>query len=50
MEMTRVFDPGRSGSGDGVPGDVASEVTVAVSAMTVNVNKQQDGYSYLSIH
>lgn len=30
--------------------DVASELTVAVSALTVNVNKQQDGYSYLSIH
>jgi len=32
------------------PADVASEVSVAVSAMTVNVNKQQDGYSYVSIH
>lgn len=30
--------------------EVAGEVTVAVSAMTVNVNKQQDGYAYLSIH
>jgi intracellular sulfur oxidation DsrE/DsrF family protein len=30
--------------------DVAGELTVAVSALTVNVNKQQDGYSYLSIH
>lgn len=30
--------------------DVAGDVSVAVSAMTVNVNKQQDGYSYLSIH
>ncbi|MGD9649097.1 MAG: DsrE family protein [Pirellulales bacterium] len=30
--------------------EVADEVTVAVSAMTVNANKQQDGYSYLSIH
>ena len=29
--------------------DVASDVTVATSAMTVNVNKQQDGYSYLSV-
>lgn len=29
--------------------DVAGDVTVATSAMTVNVNKQQDGYSYLSI-
>jgi intracellular sulfur oxidation DsrE/DsrF family protein len=32
------------------PADVAREVSVAVSAMTVNANKQQDGYSYLSIH
>jgi len=32
------------------PAEVADEVTVAVSAMTVNANKQQDGYSYLSIH
>ena len=32
-----------------VPTEVASEVFVAVSAMTVNANKQQDGYSYLSI-
>lgn len=32
------------------PADVASEVSVAVSAMTVNANKQQDGYAYLSIH
>jgi intracellular sulfur oxidation DsrE/DsrF family protein len=32
------------------PSDVAEEVSVAVSAMTVNVNRQQDGYSYLSIH
>jgi intracellular sulfur oxidation DsrE/DsrF family protein len=31
------------------PSEVADEVTVAVSAMTVNANKQQDGYSYLSI-
>jgi intracellular sulfur oxidation DsrE/DsrF family protein len=30
--------------------DVAGDVTVAVSALTVNANKQQDGYSYLSIH
>lgn len=30
--------------------EVDSEVTVAVSAMTVIANKQQDGYSYLSIH
>lgn len=30
--------------------DVAREVSVAVSAMTVNANKQQDGYSYLSVH
>lgn len=32
------------------PSDVAGEVSVAVSAMTVNANKQQDGYSILSIH
>jgi len=32
------------------PDDVAQEVSVAVSAMSVNANKQQDGYSYLSIH
>lgn len=31
------------------PKDVADEVTVSVSAMTVNANRQQDGYSYLSI-
>jgi intracellular sulfur oxidation DsrE/DsrF family protein len=30
--------------------DVASEATVAVSAMTVNVNKQQDGFMYLGVH
>ena len=30
--------------------DVAGEVTVAVSAMTVNANKQLDGYAYISIH
>ncbi len=30
--------------------DVAGDVTVAVSAMTVNVNKQLDGYAYISIH
>ncbi|MFM9962108.1 MAG: DsrE family protein [Planctomycetaceae bacterium] len=33
-----------------VPSDVASEVFVAVSAMTVNANKQLDGYACLSIH
>jgi intracellular sulfur oxidation DsrE/DsrF family protein len=32
------------------PADVAEEVSLAVSAMTVNANKQQDGYSHLSIH
>jgi intracellular sulfur oxidation DsrE/DsrF family protein len=32
------------------PSEVADDVAVAVSAMTVNANKQQDGYSYLSIH
>ena len=30
--------------------EVAGDVTIAVSALTVNANKQQDGYSYLSIH
>ncbi len=30
--------------------EVASDVTIAVAALTVNANKQQDGYSYLSIH
>jgi uncharacterized protein len=30
--------------------EVESEVSIAVSAMTVNANKQQDGYSYLFIH
>jgi intracellular sulfur oxidation DsrE/DsrF family protein len=30
--------------------EVAGDVVVAVSAMTVNVNKQQDGYAYLAIH
>jgi len=30
--------------------EVAAEFTVAASAMTVNVNKQQDGYAYLFIH
>lgn len=30
--------------------DVASDFAIAVSAMTVNINKQMDGYAYLSIH
>lgn len=30
--------------------DVAPEFTVAASAMTVNVNKQLDGYAYLFLH
>lgn len=30
--------------------DVAKELTIAVSAMSVNVNKQLDGYAYLAIH
>jgi intracellular sulfur oxidation DsrE/DsrF family protein len=30
--------------------EVAAELTVAVSALTVNVNKQRDGYAYLAIH
>lgn len=29
---------------------VAPELTVAVSAMTVNVNKQLDGFAYLAMH
>jgi intracellular sulfur oxidation DsrE/DsrF family protein len=33
-----------------VPSDVAEQISIATSAMTVNVNKQQDGYAYLSIH
>jgi intracellular sulfur oxidation DsrE/DsrF family protein len=32
------------------PTDVAGDVTVAVSSMTVNANKQLDGYAYISIH
>lgn len=30
--------------------EVADELVIAVSAMTVNVNKQLDGYAYLSLH
>lgn len=30
--------------------EVAEEFSVAASAMTVNVNKQLDGYAYVSIH
>ncbi len=30
--------------------EVAVEFTVAASAMTVNANKQQDGYAYISVH
>jgi intracellular sulfur oxidation DsrE/DsrF family protein len=30
--------------------DVAKELIIAASAMTVNVNKQLDGYAYLAIH
>jgi intracellular sulfur oxidation DsrE/DsrF family protein len=30
--------------------DAAPEVEIAVSAMTVNVNKQQGGFAYLAIH
>lgn len=30
--------------------DVARDFQIAVSAMTVNVNKQADGFAYLSIH
>lgn len=29
---------------------VAADVTVATSALTVNVNKQRDGYAYVAIH
>jgi intracellular sulfur oxidation DsrE/DsrF family protein len=32
------------------PGDVAPEVEITVSAMTVNVNKQLAGFAYLAIH
>jgi intracellular sulfur oxidation DsrE/DsrF family protein len=32
------------------PAEVAGDVTIAVSAMTVNANKQQDGYAYPLIH
>lgn len=32
------------------PTEATGDVTIAVSALTVNVNKQQDGYSYLAIH
>jgi intracellular sulfur oxidation DsrE/DsrF family protein len=31
------------------PVEVAGDVTIAVSALTVNANRQQDGYSHLSI-
>ncbi|QDU31309.1 DsrE/DsrF-like family protein [Anatilimnocola aggregata] len=30
--------------------EVNPDVTIAVSAMTVNINKQLDGYAYLAIH
>ena len=30
--------------------EVADELVIAVSAMTLNVNKQLDGYAYLSLH
>ncbi len=30
--------------------DVASEVQVAVSALTVNVNRQMDGFAYIPLH
>lgn len=30
--------------------EVAQKLAIAVSAMTVNVNKQLDGYAYLSLH
>lgn len=33
-----------------VAADVASEVSLATSAMTVTANKQQAGYAYVSIH
>jgi intracellular sulfur oxidation DsrE/DsrF family protein len=33
-----------------LPNDVAGELTIAASAMTVNVNKQSAGYANLAIH
>ena len=30
--------------------DVSKDLSIAASAMTVNVNKQMDGYAYLSLH
>jgi len=30
--------------------DVASEVRIAVSALTVNVNRQSDGYAFIPLH
>lgn len=32
------------------PGDVSREIRVAVSALTVNVNRQQDGYAFIPLH
>lgn len=32
------------------PSQVAAEVSVAVSALTVNVNRQQQGYAYIPLH
>lgn len=30
--------------------DVGDSVTVAVSGLTVNVNRQQDGYAFIPLH
>ena len=32
------------------PDDIADEVSVAVSALTVNVNRQMDGYAFIPLH
>jgi intracellular sulfur oxidation DsrE/DsrF family protein len=46
-----VFVCGQSLSRNKFPAsDVAPELAIAESAMTVNVNKQLDGYAYLAIH
>lgn len=45
-----VFVCGQSLARNRLPtGDVDRDVTIAVSAMTVNINKQLDGYAYLSL-
>jgi intracellular sulfur oxidation DsrE/DsrF family protein len=46
-----LFVCGQSLARSGFPaGQAAPELTVAVSAMTVAVNKQLDGYAYLPVH